>query len=81
MAQSFGQNAWIALRRATAGRAALETFIAMARMNLAFFEGLSPLSRAATLTHPEYGQLTVDWILHQMAGHQINHLKQLQRVP
>jgi hypothetical protein len=24
--------------------------------------------------------LTVDWILHQMAGHHINHLLQLERV-
>ncbi len=47
-------------------------------MNASFFESLSPAVRVATLTHPEYGSLTVDWIIHQMAGHQIHHLKQLE---
>jgi len=49
-------------------------------MNLAFFEGLSEAQRATTLSHPEYGELTVDWIIHQMAGHHINHLLQLERI-
>ena len=37
-------------------------------------------ARAAGFTHPEYGKLTVDWVLHQLAGHQIHHIGQLQRV-
>ena len=49
-------------------------------MNLAFFEGLSPAQRATPFSHPEYGELTVDWIIHQMAGHHINHLQQLERI-
>ena len=58
----------------------LDAFLATARMNLAFFEGLSAVQRATTLTHPEYGTLTLDWIIHQMAGHHINHLLQLQQI-
>ena len=58
----------------------LDAFLATARMNLAFFEGLSAAQRATTLSHPEYGELTVDWIIHQMAGHHINHLLQLERI-
>lgn len=80
VAQSFDQDVWIALDARLPGPAAVEAFAAAARMNLAFFEGLSPGALATRLTHPEYGELTVDWILHQMAGHQIHHLKQLQRI-
>ena len=58
----------------------MDAFRAMAGMNLAFFEGLSAGERATTLSHPEYGQLTVDWIIHQMAGHHIHHLLQLERI-
>ncbi len=49
-------------------------------MNASFFESLSPAHPVAPLTHPEviHGSLTVDWIIHQMAGHQIHHLKQLE---
>jgi len=80
-AHSFDQDSWIALDSRLGGREALDAFVATARMNLAFFEGLSATQRATTLTHPEYGTLTVDWILHQMAGHHINHLLQLESIP
>ena len=79
-AQSFNQDQWIARDAALTGRAALEAFIALAAMNLAMFEALTPGDRATTLSHPEYGALSVDWILHQMAGHQIHHLRQLEAI-
>ena len=81
VAQSWDQNQWIGLDRGLSGRAAVDAFTSVARMNLAFFEGLEPADRATTLFHPEYGEITVDWIVHQMAGHQINHLRQLQQIP
>jgi hypothetical protein len=49
-------------------------------MNRAFFDGLSPAERATTLSHPEYGALTVDWILEQLAGHQLHHLAQIEQI-
>ena len=79
-AQAWDQDSWIALDSDLSGQEALGAFLATARMNLAFFEGLSAVQRATTLTHPEYGALTVDWIIHQMAGHHINHLLQLQQI-
>jgi hypothetical protein len=64
----------------TSGADALAAFLAMARLNLVFFEGLSAADRATRFSHPEYGELTVEWLIHQMAGHQINHLQQLERI-
>jgi len=77
-AQAFNQDQWMARESALDGRAALEAFLALAAMNTALFAGLSPADRETTLSHPEYGALSVDWIVHQMAGHQIHHLKQLE---
>jgi hypothetical protein len=79
-AQSFDQDAWMARESTLDGRAALSAFLALAAMNAALFASLSPADRAATLAHPEYGSLTVDWIIHQMAGHHIHHLKQLETI-
>jgi len=62
------------------GTEALDALLALITMNRAFFQGLSTTDRATTLSHPEYGALTVDWILHQLAGHQIHHLKQLDAI-
>jgi hypothetical protein len=80
VAQPFDQDDWIALDPRLSGREALDAFLALGRMNLVFFEGLSAAQRAIGFSHPEYGQLTVDWVLHQMAGHHINHLLQLESV-
>ena len=89
-AQSFDQDRWMSIEAGgaggtgQAGRAgglsghdALDAFLGLAAMNIALFASLSEADRALSLSHPEYGSLTVDWIIHQMAGHQIHHLKQL----
>ena len=78
VAQSFDQDKWMAHESTTDGREALDAFLGIGAMNRSLFEALSASERATTFSHPEYGSLTVDWLLHQMAGHQIHHLKQLE---
>ena len=80
VAQPFDQNTWIDRDSRLSGREAVDAFLALARMNGLMFEGLSPADRSTPLSHPEYGSLTVDWIIHQAAGHQIHHLKQLEQI-
>lgn len=80
IAQPFDQDPWVACETRLSGAEALDAFLSLGRMNLALFEGLSPDDRATPLSHPEYGPLTVDWVVHQMAGHQINHLRQLEAI-
>jgi hypothetical protein len=79
-AQPFDQDSWMARESTLAGPAALDAFLALAAMNTALFASLSPADRATTLSHPEYGALSVDWIVHQMAGHQLHHLRQLEAI-
>jgi DinB family protein len=76
--QAFDQNAWIARDTAISGADALNALVAMSVMNRALFASLSAADRATPFTHPEYGSISVDWLIHQMAGHQIHHLKQLE---
>ena len=79
-AQAFNQDEWMAKDQSLAGKEALDALLALMTMNRRFFDGLSPADLATTLSHPEYGALTVDWILHQLAGHQIHHLAQLEQI-
>jgi hypothetical protein len=79
-AQSFDQDTWIARESKTSGPDALDAFLGLAALNISLFSSLSDSDRSIPLTHPEYGSLTVDWIIHQMAGHQIHHLKQLEAI-
>lgn len=80
MAQNFDQDAWLSLDDRLPGRAAVEAFLAVGRMNIGLFRSLSADARQTRLSHPEYGALTVDWIVHLMAGHQIHHLRQLELI-
>jgi DinB superfamily len=80
VAQAFDQDLWIGRDAALGGREALEAFHAMSTMNRAMFASLTDADRAVALSHPEYGALTVNWIIHQIAGHQIHHLKQLETI-
>ena len=80
VAQPFDQDKWIEKEHTLGGREALDVFLALSTMNRALFESLSAADRAVALSHPEYGALTVDWIVHTIAGHQIHHLKQLEQI-
>jgi hypothetical protein len=96
VAQAFNQDDWMAIESGRSdgssgsggsggsgglsGAEAVDAFLALVTMNRAFFDGLSAAERATTLSHPEYGALTVDWILHQLAGHQIHHLAQVEQI-
>jgi hypothetical protein len=62
------------------GRVALDALLGLSAMNRAFFESLSAADRATPFSHPEYGALTIDWLIHQIAGHGIHHLKQLDEI-
>ena len=79
-AQPFNQDEWMVLDDHADGPTALGAYLALRRMNLALFKGLTPAQRKQGFTHPEYGQLTPDWVAAQLAGHDIHHLKQLQQI-
>jgi hypothetical protein len=79
-AQAFNQDAWLALDDHADGPTALDAYLALRRLNLVLFKGLTPAQRARTFTHPEYGALTPQWVAEQLAGHDIHHLKQLQQI-
>ena len=77
-AQSFDQDAWMPLDEQVDERTALYAYLALRRMNLAMWEGLTAEQRERTFVHPEFGRLSVAWIAAQMAGHDIHHLKQIE---
>jgi hypothetical protein len=79
-APPFDQDVWMKWEGKQSGRDALDAFVAVSRMNATLFESLAQADRETPLSHPEYGALTVDWIIYQMAGHQIHHLRQLEQI-
>lgn len=76
--QNFDQDAWLDLDSGLPGPDTVIALIALMHTNLAMYRRLSEAQRQVPFSHPQYGALTVDWIIHQQAGHQIHHLQQLQ---
>ena len=80
VAQRFDQDTWVARESRLKGPDAVGAFVALSQMNRVLFENLTPADRQIAMAHPEYGTITVDWIVHLLAGHQIHHLRQLTMV-
>jgi len=79
-AQPFDQDRWLSKESLLGGREAASALAAINAMNRSLFASLSPADRATAFTHPEYGALTVDWVMHQMAGHLVHHLAHLETI-
>jgi hypothetical protein len=80
-AQAFSQDAWMAVDHGSDARTALDAYVVLRRFNLAMWRAVTPKQLARPFTHPEYGELTVGWIMAQMAGHDLHHFKQFERGP
>ena len=80
VAQPFDQDAWLLLDDHADGPTALDAYTALRRLNLAMFKGMTPAQRKRAFTHPEYVELTPEWVAAQLAGHDIHHLKQLKQI-
>jgi len=79
-AQPFSQDDWMPVDAATDARTALGAYTSMRELNLGMWRRLTPEQLDRAFSHPEYGELTVGWIMAQIAGHDIHHLKQLEAI-
>jgi hypothetical protein len=78
--QPFDQDAWAKPYANLDPRAALDLFAATRRWNLALLDTVAPADLAKKLTHPERGEMTFQTVVETMAGHDLNHLEQLDRI-
>jgi hypothetical protein len=80
-AQAFDQDRWLDRETRISGADAIAALAGISRMNVALFEALSSADRETAMAHPEYGSITIDWIIYTIAGHQVHHLNQLLGMP
>ena len=78
--QPFDQEKWAAQYDCYDTRDALSTFHTVRNWNLALIRSLPPEALETTVTHPERGTITFRTIVETMAGHDINHLRQLEAI-
>jgi uncharacterized damage-inducible protein DinB len=78
--QPFDQDKWAAFYRHCDAAAAVAVFSALRRWDLALIEALEPEAFAKTLNHPERGDMTIQVMIETRAGHDLNHLRQIEAI-
>ena len=78
--QPFDQDAWAKPYETLDPRMALDMFTAARRWNIALLGAIAPREFGKKLSHPERGEMTLATIVETMAGHDLNHLAQLERI-
>jgi hypothetical protein len=78
--QPFDQDAWAKRYSVYQFEPALALFQAARNWNLLYFNTVSHDDRRRPTTHPERGTMTFWTIVETMAGHDINHLQQIERL-
>jgi hypothetical protein len=78
--QPFDQDRWAARYANCDVASALRLFGAARNWNLLLLAGVSERERTRPVTHPERGTMTLWTIVETMAGHDMNHLQQVERL-
>lgn len=78
--QGFDETAWARRYDQVDAEAALAAHGGLRAWNLALLRRLTPADLARGAVHPDRGPETVETIVRLLAGHDLNHLKQLESI-
>ena len=78
--QPFDQDLWAKKYEGVDPARAVAAFAALRQWNLALIQGLSAKELARPAHHPERGPEGVGQIIKMLAGHDLNHLSQLEQL-
>ncbi len=76
--QPFDQDQWMRVAPDHSVESALATFKAVRVWNLALIRNVRPDQLSKPLSHPERGAMTFQTLIETIAGHDCNHLSQLE---
>jgi hypothetical protein len=80
LVQPFDQDQWAKNYSAYDAEQALQTFTALRDWNLTLIRALTAEQMSKAVKHPERGDLTFRTLIEISAGHDINHVRQLEAV-
>jgi len=78
--QPFDQDKWARVYPGVPASVALESFSGLRNWNLWLIRAAPPAASERKMTHPERGKMTFKTVVETMAGHDLNHLGQLQKI-
>jgi DinB superfamily len=78
--QPWDQEVWAERYEVYDTASALSTFITLRNWNMLFLKTIEPTEWAVVVSHPERGAGTFRVLVETMAGHDLNHLEQIERL-
>jgi hypothetical protein len=78
--QPFDQDLWAKSYPSSDVRLALAALTALRAWNIALIRSVKPADLSKPVTHPERGTMTFQTIVETMAGHDRNHIKQMEAI-
>ena len=78
--QPFDQEIWAANYAGYDAQAAMMTFSCVRQWNLMLLRSVPAGRDVKTLLHPERGEMTFRELIETIAGHDLNHLAQLEAI-
>ncbi len=79
--QTFDQDLWASRGYASfSAEEALRAFAAIRRWNVLLLESLAPSDWEREVIHPERGRQSFRALVETVAGHDLNHLRQLEEI-
>jgi hypothetical protein len=76
----FDQDVWAKSYSSCDARLALAALTALRAWNVALIRSAKPADLFKPVTHPERGTMTFQTIIETMAGHDRNHIKQIEAI-
>jgi hypothetical protein len=80
VAQPYDGAAWVDVESASPPDLALRAFSALRGLNVALYRRLTREQRDRPIRHPEFGGISVAWIIRVLAGHDLHHLQHLRTI-
>lgn len=78
--QPFDQDRWATMYDACDTPTALAVFSTVRDWNVRLISGMTPEHLGKKLTHPERGEMHVAVVVETMAGHDLNHIAQIEAI-
>jgi len=78
--QPFDQEKWAAQYSSYTAAEAMSAFSSLRQWNLSLIRNLPREAFSKKVRHPERGEMTFKTIVETMAGHDTNHLRQLEAI-
>ena len=78
--QPFDQDKWAAPYGAFDARSAVDVFGTVRKWNIMLIQTVPAATLHKPLMHPERGEMTFQTLIETMAGHDLNHLRQLDSI-